>query len=197
MSQDPIIIAANFLLRNLEWLRHHPGCDESLADIAAAARVVAGIARGPAEQQYLGPCGTTLVEDITAIGHDGGEGIRTFRETECDGDVYAPRGGSVGRCRACGAEVASEDRRAWLDAQARSHAFRAVHIADAYGINVNTIRSWATRGQLVPHGTETDMRTGKPVPLYNVGDVLTLAAADAARRAEQQAKRARRKENAA
>jgi hypothetical protein len=45
----------------------------------------------------------------------------------------------------------------------------------------------AARGQLVPHGHDAEDR-----PLFNVGDVLDLAAADAARRATEQAKRARR-----
>lgn len=220
---DPIIAAARFITDHLEWLRHTPAIDEALVEIAAAARVVAGIARGPAEQQYLGPCGALLrprpccdlhgehceppselcCHECTEATHDTYpvrhlDGTHCVMETmECPGDVYAPRGGSVGRCRVCGAEVASEDRRAWLDAEIRSRAFRAVHIADAYGLSVDTIRSWATRGLLVPHGTETDKRTGKPVPTYNVGDVLNLAATTAARRAEAQAKRARRKENAA
>lgn len=116
---------------------------------------------------------------------------------ECDGDVYAKPGSQYGECRACGTRYDVEDRRAWLDAEVRSRAFRAAHIADAYGISADTIRSWAGRGQLLAHGTETDVKTGKQVPLYNVGDVLDLAATVAARRAEGQAKRARRRENAA
>jgi hypothetical protein len=111
---------------------------------------------------------------------------------ECTGDVYAPRGGNIGRCRSCGAEAATEDREAWLDAQVRSQAFRAYEIADAYRIPVNTIRSWAHRGRLLPHDHDAEDR-----PRYLVGDVLDLATADAVRRAEQQARRSRRKDSAA
>ena len=55
-----------------------------------------------------------------------------------------------------------------------------------------SIRSWAKRGQLAQHGEDREGR-----PLYNLGEVLDLAAADAARREENRAKRARRKERVA
>jgi hypothetical protein len=171
---DPIISAARFLADHLEWLRHRPEADEVLADIEACARIVAGIARGPAAQKYLGPCGAPLVDFD----------FRTDESTvgTCEGDVYAREAASVGRCRLCGAEVSTDARRAWLDAEVRSRAFRAVEISRAYNINIKTIRSWINRGQLIAHGEG----------LYNVGDVLDLAAADAARKASDQARRARR-----
>jgi hypothetical protein len=186
---DPITAAAQFLLGhgNLEWARHRPDVDKLLTDIAAAARVVAGIARGPAAQRYLGPCGA---QQWTKPGAE--TQASQVEGWYCDGDVYAREGSPIGRCRTCEAEVSTDERRAWLDGEVRAHAFRATDIGKAYGVNTNTIRSWAARGQLVEHGRDRDDK-----PLYNVGDVLDLAAADAARRAEQQAKRARRKENAA
>jgi hypothetical protein len=180
---DPLIAAARFLTSQLEWLRHatadngEPYAVAAFAEIDQCARRLRGLVEGRGEQKYLGPCGAevewapgTMV--VTAI---------------CEGDIYAPRGGSVGRCRTCKAEVAAADREAWLDGEVRAHAFRATEIGKAYGVNINTIRSWAQRGQLTEHGRDRDNR-----PLYNVGDVLDLAAADAARRAENQAKRARR-----
>jgi hypothetical protein len=176
---DPIISLAEFLAGHLEWVRHKPFADEFMADIDACWRVVRSLATGPASQRYLGPCGAFQVDD-TESGYEG---------PACPGDIYAREGAQHGACRTCGATVGVDDRRAWLDAEVRSHAFRAVEIAQAYGVNVNTIRSWASRGQLVPHGHDSDER-----PLFNVGDVLDLAAADAARRATEQAKRARRVE---
>jgi hypothetical protein len=177
---DPIATVAAWLAGHVEWMRHRPECDEFMADVEACARIVAGIARGPASQRYLGPCGV-LCEPWT---DENGK-----PRTDCPGDIYAREGAQHGACRTCGATVGVEDRRAWLDAEVRSHAFRAVEIAQAYGVNVNTIRSWAARGQLVPHGHDADDR-----PLFNVGDVLDLAAADAARRATEQAKRAARRQ---
>jgi uncharacterized protein YjcR len=112
--------------------------------------------------------------------------VGTARPT-CEGDVYARDGAASGRCRTCGAEVDTAERQAWLDAEVRSRAFRAAHIAEAYGIRPNTIRKWAERGKLTAHGTDRDGR-----PLYNVGDVLDLAVADAARRETRRNERERR-----
>jgi hypothetical protein len=178
---DPIATVAAWLAGHVEWMRHRPECDEFMADVEACARIVAGIARGPASQRYLGPCGAQQPPTEYGIAQGFSDGGC------CVGDIYAREGAQRGACRTCGATVGVEDRRAWLDAEVRSHAFRAVEIAQAYGVNANTIRSWAARGQLVPHGHDSDGR-----PLFNVGDVLDLAAADAARRATEQAKRARR-----
>lgn len=192
-TDDAIIEAAMWLTSQTEWLRHHQAADEHFAIIASCARVVEGVARGPSSQRYLGPCGAQLVDVMPVPDGEGSwDLVEVDIDTPCPGDIYAREGASDGRCRLCGATVGVGDRRAWLDAEVRSRAFRAVEIAQAYGINVNTIRSWAARGQLVAHGHDRDER-----PLYNVGDVLDLAAADAARRAGDQAKRARRKDNAA
>lgn len=209
---DPIVAAAEFIVQNLEWTRHQPWADEFLADIGASARVVSSTARGPAAQRYLGPCGAEREHgDLCAPGpgpcfeDDFTDECRCWcHEGEpkvCDGDIYAREHASVGRCRTCGAEVSTDARRAWLDDEVRAHAFRAVEIAQAYGVNVNTIRSWATRGSLKSYfRTEAGIVSDWADPpkgetrerLHYVGDVLDLASADAARRAEGQAKRARR-----
>jgi hypothetical protein len=177
---DQVVLVAQWLPGHIEWIRHRPEADEFLADVEACARIVAGIARGPASQRYLGPCGAPKLLDVITIEQ---------QLDTCDGDIYAREGAQHGACRTCGATVGVADRRAWLDAEVRSHAFRASQIAEAYGVNVDTIRSWYARGQLANHGTDAD---GKP--LFNIGDVLDLAAASAARRATEQAKRARRVE---
>jgi hypothetical protein len=57
---DPLVALARWLTPHLEWARHRPEAGELLADIESCARVVAGIARGPAEQKYLGPCGALI-----------------------------------------------------------------------------------------------------------------------------------------
>jgi hypothetical protein len=179
VGEDPIVVAARYLAANVEWLRHRPEVDEAYAAIELCARVVRGIVRGPAAQRFLGPCGAHWTEwnpDGTPL--DAGY---------CEGDVYARDGAASGRCRTCGAEVDTAERQAWLDAEVRSRAFRAAHIAEAYGIRPNTIRKWAERGKLTAHGTDRDGR-----PLYNVGDVLDLAVADAARRETRRNERERR-----
>lgn len=183
---DVIPHGARFLAEHTEWFRHRAFADEYLTDVEACLRIVRSIARGPADQKYLGPCGADVVR---------AEIVGDQWESEvvvCEGDVYGRVGAQNGTCRTCGAVVDQDQRRAWLDDEVRSHAFRAAHIAEAYGINVKTIRSWAERGHLLAHGHDRDER-----PLYNVGEVLDLAAADAARRETNRAERARRKERAA
>lgn len=186
---DPIETAAQFLTQQLPWLRHAtdehgqpyaPAVFDAIAECAGRMR---SLVDGPAAQKYLGPCGAALTHDNVF-----GEPIMT----DCDGDIYGRvyadgTTARTGACRTCRATVDTDERQAWLDGEVRGHAFRAAEIAQAYGIRANTIRVWATRGVLVAHGHDRDGR-----PLYNVGDVLDLAAGDAARRAEEHAKRARR-----
>jgi hypothetical protein len=198
---DPIVAAAKWLAQHVEWMRHRPEADEFLADVAAAARVVEGVARGPSSQRYLGPCGALVFEaNVMSDGHSSAVGI------PCPGDIYARDGAQSGVCRLCKATVGVDERRAWLDDLVRSEAFRASEIAHSHGISADTIRSWAFRGKLKSYwrtaagivAAWTDPPEGETRErLHYLGDVLDLAAADAARRAGDQAKRARRKDNAA
>ena len=198
---DVIPHSALFLAGHVEWIRHRQEADEFLDAVDACLRVVRGLARGPAEQKYLGPCGAPMQIDVTGIGMP--PRSEFLDGPPCDGDVYASRGSRVGRCRACGAEVSTAERAAWLDGEVRSHAFRDIEIARAYKLSVKTIRSWATdrpevrnaagklvrsatSARLLPHAQDTDGQ-----PLYLVGDVLDLAAADVARRESNRSRRSR------
>ncbi len=208
---DRIAVLAQFLAANLGWLRHRAKLDEFARDIADAAGRMRGLVNGPGEQKYLGPCGARLTmacetcEREISVGeayapqpgtgglvdcaeHTPFIGDIRLRQTDtCQGDVYAYRGASAGRCRLCGAEVSTRDREAWLDGEVRDRAFRASEIAAAYGLKANTIRVWHARGRLHEVSRDHEDR-----PLFNVGDVLDLAAADAIRRHEAAVKRARR-----
>lgn len=216
---DPIIAAAQFLLAQLDWCRH--ATDEQggayavgvFAEIGDCAGRMRSLVEGPAAQRYLGPCGASLCastyEGWTCVlthehptRHTAGDGgVRngatwmSYGEPEpprtCEGDVYGRPGADKGRCKTCGAQVSQDERRAWLDDTVRQYAYTAREIADAYRINVKTIRSWADRGLLAEHGRDRDGR-----PLHNLGEVLELAAGDAARREEARAERARRREGA-
>lgn len=159
---DPIIAAARFLQAHLDWLRHRSATEiqECFADIAAAARVVAGIARGPSEQKYLGPCGAVQGRCEGLEPDDWPEadcGDHTphpaHYDAPCDGDVYGRAGAEKGACRTCETEHDQEKRRKWLDEQAgRSDlVWTAVNIADALTINVKTLRAWATERR-APNG---------------------------------------------
>jgi hypothetical protein len=207
LRADPIVVAARWLAGQVEWLRHaidgaEPRAVRAFDEIAVCAGRLRGIVNGPGEQKFLGPCGYVFQVDVTSLDRE--------PETEfvdgkvCDGDVYAYRGARVGRCRTCGAEVATSERQAWLDGEVRSHAFRATEIAQAYAINVKTIRSWATERPEVRNADSKLVRSAAPArlrphahdrdghPLYLLGDVLDLAAADAARREGNRSRRSRR-----
>ncbi len=215
---DPTAHAARFLAGQLGWMAHRAEVDEFVADVDAALRVVRGLARGPAEMRYLGPCGAPIAPEPR---EPGAELVAGWVDEVCPGDVYAPRGASGGRCRLCGAEVASGEREAWLDGEVRSRAFRPAHIADAYGVKDNTIVKWHARGKLKAYwvtGTgltvewtdppldpeltgdakaereaeiAAELKARGPKVFY-VGDVLDLAAAEAVRRHEAATKRQRR-----
>jgi hypothetical protein len=190
MADDPIEFAALWLAEHLEWIRHRPEADEFLGDVDAAARVMRSVARGPAEMKYLGPCGALVIENYERTEAEGWtDESGTMRQ--CDGDVYGRAGADKGACRTCGAQVDQGERRIWLDDVRRVWLFSAREIVDAYEINVKTIRSWHDRGQLAAHGYDP-----AGVPLHKIGEVLDLAATDAARREEARAKRARRREAA-
>src|SRR5690606_2984507 len=87
-------------------------------------------------------------------------------------------------CRECGARHDVAERRAWLAETVRGYSYTASEIEQAYGIKAGTIRQWAHRGRIVATGT-----TAEGWPVYPLGAVLDLAAQDAARRAERQARR--------
>lgn len=217
---DVIVAAAQWLPGHLEWLRHRREVAEALPTIAAAARVVTGIVNGPAAQKFLGPCRSTVTWD-----DDDNE---VERDQPCTGDVYGHPDAKHGTCRTCGARWATDKRTAWLDGEVRGYAFRASEIANAYGVNVNSIRTWSTRVRqdtgepplaswwrtetgivtrwvdpvLDPRleGEAMEKRLGEISDeiqarggrLHYVGDVLDLAAGDAARREGDRATRARR-----
>lgn len=208
---DPLITAAQFLTAQLPWLRH--ATDEQgqavavdvFREIQECASRMRAIVDGPSEQKYLGPCGAPQVVEIYIIEPEIGQPLLDGPPAPpCDGDVYGRPGAEKGRCRTCGAEVAQDERRAWLDDVVRDYAYRASEIASAYGINVNTIRTWAHDRQALYDHAGNVVRPARPAklrthahdrdgrPLFLVGDVLDLAAQEAARREGNRARRAAR-----
>jgi hypothetical protein len=179
--------AAKFVSGQMRWLRH--ALDEQggayaaavFAEIGDCASRMRGMVDGPAAQRFLGPCGAYVITGVH------GDEIGDVSGHPCDGDVYGRPDAEHGSCRTCGTRYRRDERQAWLDGEVRTWAFTAKDIADAHGINVKTIRSWAERGQLTHHGYDREGR-----PLYLVGDVLDLAAESAARRETERAKRERR-----
>jgi hypothetical protein len=179
--QDPIHVAARWMAAHCEWMRHRAEVDEWLRDVEACARIVRGIARGPADRVYLGPCGAERW-----VPDPGDDEFGT--DVECDGDVYGLPDGDTGRCRTCGAEFDQGERQRWLTDEVRQRAYRASELEHAYGLNSATVRKWAERKLIAAHGQD-----GQGRPLYLLGEVLDVAASEAARREAARVKRERRR----
>jgi hypothetical protein len=161
--QDPIHVAARWMAAHCEWMRHRAEVDEWIRDVEACARIVRGIARGPADRVYLGPCGAEVVDtdppdDVFADCLNPGRCVASWDchagrckpvpPPTCDGDVYGLPDGDTGRCRECGAEFDQGERLDWRGKQVAEklagQPIPARDIAYALRLNVKTIRSWAT-----------------------------------------------------
>jgi hypothetical protein len=150
----PINAAVSWLYGHLEWMRHRAEVDEFLRDVEACARIVRGIARGPADRVYLGPCGAERQPCEGLEPEDWPEADCGHHEPHpahtdtCDGDVYGLPDGDTGRCRECGAEFDQGERQKWRDGQVAERLadqpIPARDIAYALRLSVKTIRSWAT-----------------------------------------------------
>lgn len=213
--RDPVAVAALFLAGHVEWMRHawdgsEPYAQAAFAEIDACARVVAGIARGPADWEYYGKCeapatapeSTLCPVDCechtgpyAACSEPGGCGSagcgRSVVTSEmCGGRLRARAGALSGSCAACGAPFNVAAYRQWQKDTVRAYAFTADEIRDAYGIAPGTIRVWVHRGKLAPHGTDAAGRQ-----LFNLGEVLDVARYDVAQKETERAAKARRKQS--
>lgn len=174
-----VAAAAAWLLDQLEWLRHQAEAAEAFGDLREASRTLEHVVGRPPDRWFAGQCWELV------------DGQR------CEQELYAPRGASTVRCRACGFTHDAQHRRDWLLDQARDQLLHAEWIAralTALGIEKVTgsrIRNLADRGRLANHGTDASGR-----PKYRVGEVLDLIDEQAKVEAERAAKRedkARRK----
>jgi hypothetical protein len=161
----PINAAVSWLYGHLEWMRHRAEVDEWLRDVEACARIVRGIARGPADRVYLGPCGALV---LTPEPWEPG----TPASTECDGSVYGRLGAAKAKCKTCETEYDQDQRIRERQDLAHSYTYTAAEIEHAYGgvILASTIRQWRKRGLLTVHGEADGKR------LYAIGEVLQVAA---------------------
>jgi hypothetical protein len=201
---DPLIAAAQFLVTQLDWLRHAtdeqggPYAAGVFAEIRDCASRMRAVVEGPADRRYLGPCGAEREHDPLCVDqsghphdnececwcHDGEPGA-------CEGDVYARDGAANGRCNICGAQYQRAERQDWIDTLRRDWLYHASEITEAYPeIKANTVSKWYSRGLLASHGEHNGG------PLFKVGEVLDLAAGDKARREEIRAERDRRRKTA-
>jgi hypothetical protein len=166
---DHLAAMAAFLLRNLEWIRHHAAAAECADEIEHAIRLARHTIDRRPELAYYGPCrGEHLEADDTG-------------PFCCIAELYARIGTDTARCRECGTEHDVASRQAWLLEQARDQLATVVVLSAALSklgqtVNESTVRSWVMRGRLAAHGVDHRGR-----PTFRVGDVMDLTTEQAAR----------------
>jgi hypothetical protein len=192
---DPIMAASAWLAAHCEWMRHRAEVAEFVADVETAARVIRGLASGPRERIYLGPCEVEFEQESCAIRRDNlcqqvaddldrcepGACAATVRT--CDGSVYGRLGAPKATCKTCEAEYDQDQRIRERAELAHSYTYTAAEIEHAYGgvILASTIRQWRKRGLLTVHGEADGKR------LYAIGEVLQVAATTKERQRRQAA----------
>jgi hypothetical protein len=154
---DDLSGICTWLADHCEWLRHRREVDEFVRDVGLAASIIRGLASGPRERIYLGPCGAYLLNEDSA---------------QCEEPLYGRLGAGKATCRTCGAQHGVDQRIQERHDLAHSYTYTAAEIEHAYGgvILASTIRQWRKRGLLTVHG-EADGRR-----LYAIGEVLQVAA---------------------
>jgi hypothetical protein len=171
-DQDVIVVAAEFLAENLEWIRHKDFAAEILREIGDCLQAVRSVVAGRRERIYLGVCGAALVAITPEVAAEHGIHPDSAERglAPCDGRVYGNIGASKAACKTCGARYDQGARTAERAKLAHGHTYTAAEIAAAYPgvVLAGTIRQWRKRGLLPVHG-EADGRR-----LYAVAEVLTL-----------------------
>lgn len=163
---DPLITAAQFLLRNLDWIRHAVGPNngepyavdafQEIGDAVSRIRVLVDPGDGP---KFLGLCGAGRQHEdgcSPPLCGDGYDELADIIECHCwchigepdvcDGPVYGYPGADRGTCRTCRTQHDQTDMQARLAGQAAERLadepLPASQIAYALHLSVNTIRTW-------------------------------------------------------
>lgn len=155
---DGITPTSTWLLRHVEWLRHHPAGADAVVEIRDAVRDTRRIIDRPAPRTFAGYC-------------------------DCGTPLYARQDATFAACPTC---VVADERRVYdvhrtRDAMLTSMADMVMPpVAAAYALSTlvrpipaNTIRVWARRGKLLP--ADVDDRGHA---LYRLSDVAKLMMPD-------------------
>lgn len=189
--EQPMVVAARWLVGQLDWVRHQQGAVDTLEELRGAVRALRRVVDRPADSWWAGPCNADAPAVEAVDGSTDAVGT-----VECGADLYGAPGALSIRCRTCGAQYEAAARRDWLLAAAEDVLGHAELIARALvrmdlDITAATVRGYARHGRIVAHGVNA---AGDPT--YRVGDVLDVYRDNAAREAARLAKRAA-KESAA
>lgn len=156
IEADPLHIGPEPTVERVRTLARSSSSGPTLAHLERAEARMMAVTEAAADWLILGPCAGTT---------DDGE--------PCPGQYRYLTGDTTARCRRCPYEVSVDEYRRW---QLRGVPFAPARLTDvvrglgALGVVVrlNTVKSWAHRGRLVPVGFRGT------VPLYRAGDVLDL-----------------------
>lgn len=167
-----------WLAEQVSWMRAQPDGPDMHRHLIDRLRAADRVVDAPSMRAFVGRCPTEIADD------DG-------NTTTCDTELWAPPGRYTSdvKCRACGTAHPIADRRRSLLGRADDMLLPRTDLARAlsgFGVEITPkqLENWTTRGRLSTHGY-TNTRPGRP--LYRVGDVLDLLAADRARRSVRSA----------
>jgi hypothetical protein len=171
---DDLSGICGWLAEHAEWCRHKPWVDEWVADIERAASIIRGLASGPRERIYLGPCGAPFLPITPEVAEEHGiqPAVARLGLAPCPEPLYGRLGATKAKCKTCEAEHNVDQRIRERHDLAHSYTYTAAEIEHAYGgiILASTIRQWRRRGLLQVHGEADGKR------LYAIGEVLQVAA---------------------
>jgi hypothetical protein len=180
-GRDVIVLAAAYIAQCLEIARHKRWIDEMLREIADCLAAMRTVTAPRRERIYLGTCGAErkcedLCSDYVCFESDFTHQCQCWchrgEADTCEGSVYGSLGASRATCRVCGARYDQEARIAERAKLAGQYHYTGPEIVDAFpGITAVSIRVWRHRGLLEAHGKTSDGQ-----PLYDVTEVLAVAA---------------------
>lgn len=152
--------ASRWLMCRVEAIARVPWAPDALGLVRAANRGWK-LVDHPPERVFAGPCGL------------------------CGEDLYATPGEPVVVCAACRTPEDVEERRAFLLAKVDDQLVTATEMARALTtlgqpVTPERIRQWKHRGRILARGSNL-----AGVPLYRVGDVVSLLVAEVERSAER------------
>lgn len=152
--------ASRWLMCRVEPIARVPWAPDALGLVRAANRGWR-LVDHPPERVFAGPCGL------------------------CGEDLYATPGEPVVVCSACRTPEDVEERRAFLLAKVDDQLVTATEMARALTtlgqpVTPERIRQWKHRGRILARGSNL-----AGVPVYRVGDVVSLLVSDAERTANR------------
>jgi Lon protease-like protein len=144
-------------------LAMHPAAGEMFGEIRDASRRIRRMIDQAPERVFLGTCGVVIEGE------------------ECKDGVYAIGNRSTGRCRTCGAEFSTDERREWMSTELEDQLAipaQLTTLVSSVGAEIGsaTIRQWVRRGKLRQaldeDGEPTVDDNGRA--MYRLGDVLDI-----------------------